>query len=79
MNILLILFVLIFIIVLMVVEIPAMLRNKSYKELWVFLILLISGAILQILKILKVDIPNPSDAVAWLFSPVVELMKGFLK
>ncbi len=79
MNILLIIFVLIFVAVLMVIEIPMMLRNKYYKDLWVFLIFLISGAIVQILKILKVDVLNPSDTIAWFFSPVVELIKNLLK
>lgn len=72
MKIVLIIFTLIFVIVLMSIEIPKMLSNGFHKELWLFFIILITRALLHVLKILNVNIPNPSDAIAWLFSPFIE-------
>lgn len=60
-------------------EIPKMLKSKSYKELWTFCILLALGVTLAILKSLNILIPNPSDWIAWVYSPVSDLMKELLK
>lgn len=56
-------------------EIPQMLKSKSYKELWAFSILLALGVVLVILKSLNVTISNPSDWIAWVYSPVSDLLK----
>ncbi|HAN09565.1 MAG TPA: hypothetical protein DCP90_03015 [Clostridiales bacterium] len=79
MGIVVILLVLVFSIVLCVIEIPKMLQDRQYRELWTFSILLGLGTILAILKSLNVDIPNPSDFIAWVYSPVEGVMKGLLK
>jgi hypothetical protein len=74
-----ILSVLAFSTVLCIVEIPKMLKEKQYRELSTFSILLGLGTVLAILKSLDVEIPNPSDWVAWVYSPVKEVMKNLLK
>lgn len=79
MNTVVIVSVLLFSTVLCVVEIPKMLKDKQYRELWTFSILLSIGTILVILKSLNVEIPNPSDLVAWVYSPVVDVFKDILK
>ena len=61
------------------IEVPKMLRLKLYRELIIFLVLLISGSVMMILKRLKVDLPNPSDFLAWVYSPVEGIMKEFYK
>lgn len=61
------------------IEIPKMLSRKLYKELAAFCILLVTGMTLSILKSLNVKIPNPSDLVAWVYSPLKEVMKSMLK
>ena len=71
-----ILMVLAFSTVLCIVEIPKMLQGKLFKELWMFLILLVSGTVLAILKSLDVELPNPSDLVAWIYSPLKEIIKS---
>lgn len=74
-----ILAVLVFSTVLCIIEIPQMIQQKLYKELWAFSILLSLGTVLSILKSLDVEIPNPSDWIAWVYSPVRSIMEGMLK
>ena len=62
--------------VLCIVEIPKMLHEKLFKELWMFAILLVLGTVLAILKSLDVEIPNPSNLVAWIYSPLKEVIKS---
>jgi len=74
-----ILTVLIFSTVLCIIEIPKMVKEKLVKELWTFSILLGLGTVLVILKSLGYMIPNPSDLVAWVYSPIEGVMKSMLK
>lgn len=78
MPIIVIMSVLIFGTALCAYEIPKMLKSKSYKELWVFCILFLTGFILVILRCLNITIPNPSDLIAWAFSPISEFVKNYL-
>jgi hypothetical protein len=79
MPILVILSVLVFAAALCVYEIPQMVKSKSYRDLWAFCILLALGVILAILKSLNVTISNPSDWIAWVYSPVSDMLKNYLK
>lgn len=74
-----IVFVLAFSITLCIVEIPKMQKNKEYKELAAFSIILFFGTLLAILKSLNVKIPNPADFLAAVYSPLVDLIKGALE
>lgn len=65
--------------VLCIIEIPKMVKEKLNKELWTFSILLGLGTALAILKSLGFMIPNPSDFVAWVYSPITEVMKSIIK
>ena len=78
-NTLTILAVLVFAIVLSLLEVPKMLQSKSYREFWSFSVLLLFGVTLVILKCLGVPLSTPSDWVAWLFSPVSDLIKPIFK
>lgn len=79
MKIVTILAVLVFATVLSFIEVPKMLKSKSYREFWSFSILLLIGVTLAILKSLGVTLPNPSDWVAWVFSPISNLIKPIFK
>lgn len=79
MRIIAILAVLVFAAVLAYIEIPKLFRDKSYKELWSFSILLLPGVTLSILKSLGVSLFTPSDWIAWVFSPLTNLIKPILK
>lgn len=74
-----ILAVLVFSTVLCITEIPKMLKQRLYRELWTFSILLATGTILTVLKSLDVEIPNPSDFIAWVYSPLAETMKSITR
>lgn len=78
-KIVIILAVLVFAVVLSFIEVPKMLKSKSYRELWSFLILLLIGVTLVILKSVGVELSNPSDWVAWVFSPASDLIKPISK
>jgi len=65
--------------VLCIIEIPKMLKEKLFRELWTFIVLLASGSVLGILKSLNVQIPNPSDLIAWVYSPFSDVMKAMMK
>lgn len=62
-----------------IVEIPKMRKNKEYKELAAFSIILLCGTLLTILKSLNVEILNPGDVVAAIYAPIVNLIKGALE
>jgi predicted tellurium resistance membrane protein TerC len=79
MNIVTILAVLVFATALSFIEVPKMLKNKSYREFWSYSILLFIGVTLAILKSLSVKLSSPSDWVAWVFSPVSDLIKPIFK
>ncbi|NLV37189.1 MAG: hypothetical protein GXY17_11005 [Clostridiaceae bacterium] len=74
-----ILLVLAFAAILCAVEVPKLLRARSYKELLAFSLLLALGVGLSILKSLKVEIGNPSDLFAWIYSPLEGVMESLLK
>lgn len=40
-------------------EVPALLKNKSYKELAIFSFLLLIAFMISLMQILKIEIPNP--------------------
>ena len=65
--------------VLCIIEIPIMLKEKQYRELLTFSILLGFGTAIAILKSLAMEIPNPSDFIVWVYSPFTEVMKSLLK
>jgi hypothetical protein len=74
-----ILAVLVFSTVLCIIEIPKMLKQNLYRELYTFVVLLGLGTVLAILKSLNVEIPNPSDFIQWVYSPVTNVIKALLK
>lgn len=72
-----IIIVLIFSFLLCMLEVPKLLKLKQYRELSVFLVLLLSGTVMMVLKRLCIELPNPSDFLAWVYSPVEGFMKNF--
>jgi len=79
MGLIIILLVLVFAAVSCIVEIPKLLRENLIKELWVFSLLLALGVGLSILKTFKLDIGNPSDLFAWIYSPFESVIELLLK
>jgi hypothetical protein len=67
--------VLVFDTVVSIIEIPKMLSCKLYKELAVFSVLLVLATAATIMKILSLNVPNPTSLIIWFFSPVSGIMK----
>lgn len=69
----------IFDVVLCSIEIPKMISKKLTKELVTFSVLLLLGTVLALLTSLNVKLPNPSDFLVWVYSPVSDAMKWLNK
>jgi hypothetical protein len=65
-------------VVVCIVEIPKMLKQKLIRELAVFSVLLLYGTAVGVLKVFDIEVPNPSDLIAWVYSPVSGMMKSLL-
>jgi hypothetical protein len=60
------------------IEIPSMKKKKNYKEMFVFLILLISGLSLGILAIIGIELPTPLYLISKIFKPVSDLLQNYV-
>ncbi|WP_313958724.1 hypothetical protein [Bacillus sp. X1(2014)] len=65
--------------VIIVIDVPPLLRKKLVKELWIFSILLLFGTMLSIAQALDISIPNPLDWLTVLYKPFSDMMKNLLK
>lgn len=65
--------------VIMLIEMPALIKKKLRKELWVFTILLIIGTGLSIAQGLNWPIPSPLDLVIAIYEPISNIVYGHLK
>ena len=79
MSIILIIFIIAFSVILCVIEIPKMVKTKLHRELVAFCIILFLGDVIAVLKSLNIDIPNPADLIATIYSPITKLMKDILE
>jgi len=79
MELVLIIAIFAFVTILSLLEIPKMLKKKQDRELWAFSVLLALGTVVAVLRSLDVKIPNPSDIVLWIYSPLSEIMKNLHK
>lgn len=73
-----ILSVLVFSIVLCTIEIPKILKEKHYRELYTFSVLLGLGAFFTIFIIFDEEVPNPSNFIAWIYSPLDSFMRSLI-
>ncbi|AJY75118.1 hypothetical protein [Paenibacillus beijingensis] len=68
-----------FAVMIAIAEVPLLVKNGLKKELWVFLITLLLGTGLSIAEGLRLQIPNPLDAAAFVLKPFSKLLSGILK
>jgi hypothetical protein len=61
-------------IVIAMMEMPYLIKNKFKKELWVFCLLLIFATGLNIALSVDVKIPNPLDFFTIVYKPVYDLI-----
>ncbi|MDQ0063814.1 hypothetical protein [Paenibacillus harenae] len=60
-------------------EVPALLKKKKIKELWLFSLMLLGGIMLTIAKVAHLPIPNPLDFITWVYRPASDMINYFLK
>lgn len=62
-----------------IIDVPSLLKKKFKKELWVFSIILLFGTGLSIAESLQVDIPNPLDGIAVVYKPFSDFLFDLLE
>lgn len=65
--------------VIIMIEVPSLLKKKQKKELWAFFILLVFATGTSILHVLKINLPNPHDWIAFIYKPLSDMIYSFLK
>ncbi|WCN38281.1 hypothetical protein [Aneurinibacillus uraniidurans] len=61
------------------IEVPALVRKKQKKELWVFFLFLILGTGLSIAQFSHMRIPNPLDLLTSMYKPLSNVIRNVLK
>ncbi|MGM0839277.1 MAG: hypothetical protein ACQEWE_01020 [Bacillota bacterium] len=65
-------------ILIIMAEVPSLLKNKAKRELWVFSVLFVIGVGLSIARGLNVSIPNPLDVLIIVYKPLSDLLTSLL-
>jgi hypothetical protein len=60
-------------------EIPPLLALKLKKELFIFIILLLSGTVFGIIQGLRIPLPNPFEGLAIIFEPLTNIILGLFE
>ena len=60
------------------VQIPPLIRNGLKRELWVFSVLLAIATTACAVKALGRELPNPLDAIIFVYKPLSKLLFGLL-
>ncbi|WP_227762189.1 hypothetical protein [Zhaonella formicivorans] len=60
-------------------EVPRLLKNKSYKELTVFAVFWCFSFTLALLEVLGIRLPNPSKGIEFLVRRVTEIKFGYIR
>ena len=79
MKVLSIVLILVFAIILSVIEVPKMLRGKQHMELLLFSVFLFLGTAAGIMKCAGIELSNPADWIAFIYSPFLGLIKQIMK
>ena len=57
-------------------ELPDLIRSKRRSDIWIFAALLLAGMCLGVAQSLRIGIPNPLDAISFVFAPVGRLLEA---
>ncbi|MCM3439943.1 hypothetical protein [Metabacillus halosaccharovorans] len=61
-----------------IIEITKLLKNKSYREIIIYSFLLISGLSFAILLALNIRTPTPLDFLNRIYNPIISSIERFL-
>lgn len=71
--------ILIVAVLIIIYEVPSLIKRKLHKELILFSLLLAFGVFISILESLDVELPNPSDWLTELYKPLTKIILDLLK
>jgi len=60
-------------------EVPRMWKDKMWRELITFSGLLTVGMVMSFAAVLRIDLPNPTKVIDFIFNPLSEVILSFLK
>ncbi|MEW9671863.1 hypothetical protein [Ammoniphilus sp. 3BR4] len=66
-------------VIIVLIEVPSLLKKNHRKDLWVFSILFLFGVALNILDKMDVPIPNPFKGITAIFHPYGEMISQLFK
>ncbi|MFP3389282.1 hypothetical protein [Brevibacillus sp. SIMBA_040] len=61
------------------IEVPSLMKKRQRKELWIFSFLLVLGVGISIAHSMHVMLPNPIDWIIQLYRPASEMLDNALK
>lgn len=64
--------------IIIVLEVPRLMKDQEKKELFVFITLLVIGVGLSLAKALNAPIPNPLDALKFIYQPISDAVISLL-
>lgn len=70
--------ILTFVSVLSFIELPKMIKGRLYQELVLFVAFLLFGSVAGIMVSIGIKVYNPSDAITFVLSPLVHVVKLIL-
>lgn len=59
-------------------ELPPLIKQRMWREICAFLMLLALGVFLSMAQALDINIPNPVQAIEYIFQPVSEWVDNVL-
>ncbi|UKS24084.1 hypothetical protein LOZ80_20835 [Paenibacillus sp. HWE-109] len=62
-----------------ILETKSLWRKQLRKEAWTYSILLFIGVAINITQILHIKLPNPLDAMIFIYKPISDAVFGFLQ
>lgn len=71
--------IVVFAMLVMIIEVPSLVKKGHKKELWTFFLLLFLATGLSIMHVLKVDLPSPHEWISFIFKPLSEVIYNIFK
>lgn len=68
-----------FSVIFVIVELPALVKKKQYKEIKAFLALTFIATILCVALSLNVKLPNPFDLITYIYKPMSDMIFHLLE